>query len=271
VDVEKNIAAIIGAGLIGRAWAVVFARAGWTVRLFDAVPAQLTVARQQIVQTLADQERVGLVADAPAALGRIVPCTRLIEAVTDAAWVQENLPEEVAIKQTAFAELDRLASPDAIVVLGCRPGGSEGGQAALYRRAHRAARAFHDNGCTAIIASGGRRWRGVSEADLLADVLASLGVPRASVVRELCSLSTMENAWYSAELLRAGGYVRPAIVTCDWHMPRALMCFDSVGIAAIGLSAITPERPVSTRVSDYVRERTKRFLDRRAAARWNGA
>jgi 3-hydroxyacyl-CoA dehydrogenase len=115
VDVEKNIAAIIGAGLIGRAWAVVFARAGWTVRLFDAVPAQLTVARQQIVQTLADQERVGLVGDAPAALTRIAPCTRLIEAVTDAAWVQENLPEEVAIKQTAFAELDRLASPDAIL------------------------------------------------------------------------------------------------------------------------------------------------------------
>ena len=115
MDVEKNIAAIIGAGVIGRAWAVVFARAGWTVRLFDAVPAQLTVARQQIVQTLADQERVGLVGDAPAALTRIAPCTRLIEAVTDAAWVQENLPEEVAIKQTAFAELDRLASPDAIV------------------------------------------------------------------------------------------------------------------------------------------------------------
>jgi L-gulonate 3-dehydrogenase len=94
---------------------VVFARAGWQVRLFDSVPAQLTAARNQIVQALVEQERTGLVADAPAALGRIVPCTRLIEAVTDAAWVQENLPEEVAIKQTAFAELDRLASPDAIL------------------------------------------------------------------------------------------------------------------------------------------------------------
>ena len=29
--------------------------------------------------------------------------------------MQENLPEEVAIKRTAFAELDRLASPDAIL------------------------------------------------------------------------------------------------------------------------------------------------------------
>ncbi len=28
--------AIIGSGLIGRAWAMIFARAGWDVRLFDA-------------------------------------------------------------------------------------------------------------------------------------------------------------------------------------------------------------------------------------------
>jgi uncharacterized SAM-binding protein YcdF (DUF218 family) len=164
----------------------------------------------------------------------------------------------------------RLASPDAIIVLGCRPGGSERGRAALYRRAQRAARAFQDHASPTVIASGGRRWRGAPEADLLADVLVGLGVPRASVVRELCSLSTVENAWYSAELLRAGHYVRPAIVTCDWHMPRALMCFDSVGIDAIGLCAITPRRPVTTRLSDFVRERAKRLLDRRAAARWNG-
>ncbi len=115
MDVEEKVAAIVGAGLIGRAWAVVFARAGWTVRLFDAVPAQLSIARQQIVQTLADQERVGLVDDAPTALKRIMPCTRLSQALAGAAWVQENLPEEVALKQTAFAEFDRLAPPDAIL------------------------------------------------------------------------------------------------------------------------------------------------------------
>jgi len=164
----------------------------------------------------------------------------------------------------------RLESPDAIVVLGCRPGGSQRGQAALSRRAERAARAFHDHDCEAVIASGGRRWLGTPEADLLADALVGLGVPRGAVIRELCSLSTIENAWYSAELLRAGGYLRPAIVTCDWHMPRALQCFYSVGIGAIGLCAITPERPVTTRLSDFVRERTKQFLDRRTAARWNG-
>jgi L-gulonate 3-dehydrogenase len=111
----ERIAAIIGAGLIGRAWAVVFARAGWSVRLFDSAPAQLSAARQLIAQALAEQEQGGLLADARAALERIAPCTRLSQALADAAWVQENLPEEVEIKRIAFAELDRLASPDAIL------------------------------------------------------------------------------------------------------------------------------------------------------------
>jgi 3-hydroxyacyl-CoA dehydrogenase len=31
---ERNVA-IVGAGLIGRAWAAIFARAGWNVRLTD--------------------------------------------------------------------------------------------------------------------------------------------------------------------------------------------------------------------------------------------
>ena len=164
----------------------------------------------------------------------------------------------------------RPEPPDAIVVLGCRPGGSQRGRAALSRRAERAARAFHEHHSAVIIASGGRRWRGAAEADLLADALVDSGVPRTAVVRELCSLSTIENAWYSAELLRTGGYLRPAIVTCDWHLPRALMCFSSVGVVAIGLPAISPERPVAMRLSDFVAERTKRLLDRRTAARWNG-
>ena len=115
MDVEKKNVAIVGAGLIGRAWAVVFARAGWQVRLFDAVPAQLATARQLIAQSLSEQEQAGLVTDASAALGRIAPCTRLSQALLDASWVQENLPEEVALKRTAFAEFDRLAAPDAIL------------------------------------------------------------------------------------------------------------------------------------------------------------
>lgn len=162
-------------------------------------------------------------------------------------------------------------SLDAIVVLGCRPGASDRSEAALARRAERAARAFREHGARAVIASGGRRWRGISEAELLALRLTALGVPPDAVVRELCSLSTLENAWYSAELLRTGGFSRAAVVTCDWHMPRALACFAAAKVDAVGLPARSPHRTFARRAADFAAESVKRFLDQRTAARWKTA
>jgi 3-hydroxyacyl-CoA dehydrogenase len=111
----KNNAAMIGGGLIGRAWAMVFARAGWQVRLFDTVPAQRVAARDYMAASLAEQQSFGLVDDAASALARIEIVDRLEDAVADASWVQENLPEVLAIKREVFAVLDRLAPPSAII------------------------------------------------------------------------------------------------------------------------------------------------------------
>ncbi|MGH6610556.1 MAG: 3-hydroxyacyl-CoA dehydrogenase [Burkholderiaceae bacterium] len=115
MDVKPGTAAVIGAGLIGRAWAVVFARAGWTVKLYDSMPSQFNAARALIAQSLSEQEEAKLVSDARAAQERIKYCTDLAEAVSGATWVQENLPEDVELKRTVFADLDRLASPDTVL------------------------------------------------------------------------------------------------------------------------------------------------------------
>jgi L-gulonate 3-dehydrogenase len=42
--------AIVATGLIGQAWAIAFARAGWEVRLWDPVPE----AAQDALVTIAD-------------------------------------------------------------------------------------------------------------------------------------------------------------------------------------------------------------------------
>jgi L-gulonate 3-dehydrogenase len=116
VDVENGkIAAIVGAGLIGRAWAMVFARAGWTVRITDSVPAQLSAAVDLMATSLHEQQTAGLAADARAALDRIEVTSNLADALAGVAWVQENLPEEVEIKRTIYSELDRIAPSDAIL------------------------------------------------------------------------------------------------------------------------------------------------------------
>ena len=101
--------AIIGAGLIGRSWAFVFARAGLPVRVWDADPAVLERLASDIATMIHDA------GGDPAIAGRISAFPTLAEALEGAGWVQENGPENAEIKRALFADLDRLAGPDAIL------------------------------------------------------------------------------------------------------------------------------------------------------------
>jgi 3-hydroxyacyl-CoA dehydrogenase len=56
-----------------------------------------------------------LVDDAARALARIAIVDRLEDAVADATWIQENLPEVLVVKREIFVVLDRLALPSAII------------------------------------------------------------------------------------------------------------------------------------------------------------
>ena len=111
----SNTAAMIGAGLIGRSWSMVFARAGWNVRLYDSDPRQLTHARDYIAASLADQERAGLCSNARDAAARIAYVEAIDDAVVDADWLHEHLPERVDLKREIFARLDKIASDAAIL------------------------------------------------------------------------------------------------------------------------------------------------------------
>ena len=111
---ERTVA-VIGAGLIGRAWSMVFARAGWRVRVHDSDPSQLRAAQSYIAASLDEQAEFGLVADPDSARARIAYVAAIEEAVAGAQWVQENLPETLEAKREAFMLLDRLASSDAVL------------------------------------------------------------------------------------------------------------------------------------------------------------
>ncbi|HEX4883141.1 MAG TPA: 3-hydroxyacyl-CoA dehydrogenase [Casimicrobiaceae bacterium] len=108
-------AAIVGAGLIGRAWAHVFARAGWQVRIWDPSDAQRAQALRLVVQSLHDLARHGLVDDPDAAATRVVVVATLAEAVAGADYVQESGPETLEAKRATFAQLDACAAPATIL------------------------------------------------------------------------------------------------------------------------------------------------------------
>src|ERR1700687_6166548 len=106
-NTERNVA-IVGAGLIGGAWAAIFARAGWNVRLTDPHVPTLKAAPRLIRDELHALARHGLASDPDDAVARVSAAGSLQEAVIDVEFVQENGPEKVEDKRVIFAELDKL-------------------------------------------------------------------------------------------------------------------------------------------------------------------
>ena len=107
--------AIIGAGLIGRSWAMVFARAGWNVAVWDGVGDVAERALGLIAQGLQDLKRHDLIDDPEAAAARVASATSLESAVAGADLVQESTPETLEMKRHTFARLDASAEPDTIL------------------------------------------------------------------------------------------------------------------------------------------------------------
>jgi L-gulonate 3-dehydrogenase len=112
---ERSVA-IVGCGLIGRAWAAIFARAGWNVRLSDPDVPTLKAAPRLIRDELHALARHGLAEDPDGALAHVSVADNLEEAVRDAEFVQENGPERVEDKRVIFAQLDTMAPKDALLV-----------------------------------------------------------------------------------------------------------------------------------------------------------
>ena len=114
--IEKEIkhVAIIGAGKMGSGIGVEFARFGYKVALQDMHEDALVVAMQNIREYLDLMVETELItfAEAEKALGRVRTTRTIADAVRDADHVVEAVPEDLALKQKVFAELDELCPPD---------------------------------------------------------------------------------------------------------------------------------------------------------------
>ncbi len=109
--------AVVGAGLIGRAWTISFARAGHDVSVADSVPAALDQALAFVDSVLPDLARYDLLeGQSPGEVRRRIATTDdLGKALAGVVHVQENAPEKIEVKRALFPELDRLAPPDAVL------------------------------------------------------------------------------------------------------------------------------------------------------------
>src|SRR6476661_2651234 len=108
--------AIIGTGLIGRAWAMVFARAGHSVKIWYNETNAAANALTLIEEALNEQKHYGLIAEeAQNVRNRITAVATLREALADADYVQENTAERVDVKKQVYAQMDAAAQPECIL------------------------------------------------------------------------------------------------------------------------------------------------------------
>lgn len=85
---------------------------GKTVCLYDVSQQALESAVERIRSSLAERlERDA----AESAMARLHPCASLAECLAGAELVLENVPEDLELKRQVFAEIDRLAPPQALI------------------------------------------------------------------------------------------------------------------------------------------------------------
>ena len=108
--------AIIGSGLIGRAWAMVFARAGHSVKLYDAAPGSADKALALINEGLEELHEFGLISEsADVVMKRVTTAASLADAVKDADYVQENTSEKLDVKREVYRQMDEAAPAHCIL------------------------------------------------------------------------------------------------------------------------------------------------------------
>jgi L-gulonate 3-dehydrogenase len=108
--------AIVGGGSIGVAFCIVFARAGFNVRLYDPADERRCAVEPEVRARLNDLAEFDLLDDSAASLlARIVVLDNLADAVRDAVLVQECAPERVDLKRELFMRIDEHAPADAVL------------------------------------------------------------------------------------------------------------------------------------------------------------
>jgi uncharacterized SAM-binding protein YcdF (DUF218 family) len=144
-------------------------------------------------------------------------------------WLTQHLETQYTVKMAAD-----YGEADAIVLLG---GGIKGADAPqrpmpdLNDAADRvwfASQLYLKQKAPIIIATGGTlSWTGTqqTEANAMKMILQDLGIPESRIIEEGQSLTTQENAQYTAQLLAQTKAQRIFLVTSAAHMPRAYRVF----------------------------------------------
>lgn len=100
---EKLTIGIVGFGVIGQRWTACFAHAGHAVRVFDPTERREAAFSEALPALMADLDALKGVSPAPGTI-RLFPT--LAETLEGVDFVQENSPEDLALKRRLLAEIE---------------------------------------------------------------------------------------------------------------------------------------------------------------------
>jgi 3-hydroxybutyryl-CoA dehydrogenase len=110
---EFKNTAVLGAGVIGMSWTALFLAGGRNVAIFDTLASAEKATRDYVEMAWPALDALGLIkAGAP---GKLTFHRSAAEAVAEADFVQENVPERIEIKKALFAEIEPALRRNAIV------------------------------------------------------------------------------------------------------------------------------------------------------------
>ncbi|KAK7790871.1 hypothetical protein R5R35_010739 [Gryllus longicercus] len=109
---------IVGSGIIGRSWAMLFASVGYKVSIFDIERKQIDSALVEItkeVKRLESQKILRGKLSGDEQIACVTGCTSLAEVVKDAVLIQECVPENLDLKKKLYTDLDKVVDSKSII------------------------------------------------------------------------------------------------------------------------------------------------------------
>ncbi|MER8587063.1 3-hydroxyacyl-CoA dehydrogenase NAD-binding domain-containing protein [Mesorhizobium sp. M1338] len=110
---EFKKTAVLGAGVIGASWTALLLASGREVAVHDISPHAEKAVRDYVERAWPTLEEIGLINGGNP--DHVHFCKSAAEAVEGASFVQENVPERLAIKHALYSEIERHLAAGAVV------------------------------------------------------------------------------------------------------------------------------------------------------------
>ncbi|AUH72056.1 YdcF family protein [Legionella sainthelensi] len=137
------------------------------------------------------------------------------------------------------AENDEKKYADVILVLGTKAYHDDQYNPCLVARVQHAVALYKTNYAPKLLFSGGNDGKdGTNEAQAMKEMALYLGVSEEDILLEPASTSTYENLLFSEKILTAKQFNSILLVTEPFHLPRAMLVAQKIGLHVSSSPAI---------------------------------